>query len=197
MSKKEMKKLYQSLLNGFLSNETYSARTIPMQTPNKPCNGGSDYLLEAESAGKLSMEEKNVQEIRKIWQFMYNLYQEQLDSRKEIERLKKSTHDARKSIKDSDRLLQHVTVTLEKISGCVCKLQKQSNKENGKIEKLASDVKSAKRIIANISFLSGVCSMSDSLDKIAHNWNKATKRTCKQRKGLKHYMIDAAGEEMG
>lgn len=196
MSKKEMKKLYQSMLNSFLSNETYIARTIPMQTLNKPRNEASDYLLEAENAGKLSMEEKNVQEMRKIWQFMHELYKEQLDNRKEIENLRKSTQAVKKSLKDSGKALRQVSRTVEEIYGFLHKLQKQSNKCKNKMTELTSDVKLVGRIIANISFLSGACSMSDNLDKIANNWNKATKRKNKELKVLKHYPLNTLGKEI-
>lgn len=196
MKVKKNEKVYQSIIEEALWGTSHKPGFPKMPNPIRPKKEPSDYILEAENAGKLATEGKNAQEIEKLRQILCILYKGQTKNYEEIENLKKQQHFVRKSTKDFNRIVWQIIEELKRLSASVYKLQKQNEKCRKALKGLKQDVLLLERIISCMSFISGVSAFSDDLDEIARNWNKATRHGRKKNEYLDAPVIDVSCKEV-
>ena len=181
MSKKSNKKLYMMLVNELIGQNSNNLHTrtdtLPKDTPPK------DYLLDAEKASVQAEQEKNSHERQEILKLMYQMDIRQQKDHATILQLQKRLRSSQKENKAIHKILNNCTEKIMLLSKKIEKLQKQAKKEQAVIKELSDTLTKMKHIIACISFMKGVSSISDSLGNITRKWDKTTKRKNKHLDG--------------
>ena len=194
MSKKANDKLNMMLIKCLIEqNHNTSCNTYARNDTLLKDTPSNDYLLDAEKSSVQAEQEKNSHERQEILKLMYQMDIRQQKDHATILKLQKALRSSQKEIKAIHKILNNCTEKITQLSKKTEKLQKQAKKKQAVIKELSDTLTKMKHIIACISFMKGVSSISDSLGNITRKWDKTTR--CKNRH-LNGTVIDADYKEV-